>query len=74
MKSGVAVVQYRHGPDAEWWVWGVFDSVPTMRAYVANLGMKVPAATSSWERYPWRWTNEWCGEYRACKVRLEVAR
>ena len=70
----VVVVQYRHSPDIEWWVWGVYDSVPTMRASVARIGMVVPTALSGAPRYPWRWTNEWGGEYRACKVGLEVAR
>lgn len=72
-RSRIVVVQYRHSADSEWWVWGAYGSVPSMRESLAEMGMEVPKAPPSWERYPWRWRNEWGGEYRACKVSLEVA-
>jgi hypothetical protein len=72
MSREVAVVEYRPAPDRPWFVWGVYDDIPTARDRLAEVGMTVPVAPAQtqWRLHPWTWTNEYGGEYRARKHRV----
>ena len=67
MSRRVVVVEYRSDQQHPWFVWCVYDSIPALRSRGAAMGLDVPTAPSSerWRRYPWTWTNEYGGEYRA---------
>ncbi len=70
--SRVVVAEFRSAPDRPWYVWGVYDSIPTLREEAIKMEMVVPLARVSdrWKAHPWQWVSPWGNEYRATQRTL----